>query len=212
MQHTVEQGEYLTLIAAEAGFRSSLTIWNDPQNEALRHERSNPQVLYPGDVVFVPDASDRVEMCATGRTHIFVAKREVLKLRFGLRDFDNRTVVGAAIVVQVGGIEQTLVTDSDGMVATEIDRRSRGGWLRVPLWGMEMDLALGYLDPVSEDSGWLARLINLGYYRGALDDAGEGASKLWSWALEEFQCDFSLPITGQPDSATQAQLLKLHGS
>ena len=53
--HVVAQGEYLSLIAARFGFRDPRVIWNHPDNAALRERRKNPNVLFPGDVLTIPE-------------------------------------------------------------------------------------------------------------------------------------------------------------
>ena len=44
------------------------------------------------------------------------------------------------------------------------------------------------------------------------DDQEGDAVFHWRWALEEFQYDNDLPITGEPDAATLAKLEETHGS
>ena len=57
--HTVKQGEYLSLIAAQYGFTNWQTIWNLPQNADLQKQRQNPNVLFPGDQVYVPNRENK---------------------------------------------------------------------------------------------------------------------------------------------------------
>jgi peptidoglycan hydrolase-like protein with peptidoglycan-binding domain len=67
---------------------------------------------------------------------------------------------------------------------------------------------IGHLDPHDEDSGWQARLVNLGYIPGTLDDITDDHFR---WAVEEFQCDHHLKVTGKLDDATRAKLKDSHG-
>ena len=53
--HTVQQCEYLSLIAKIYGFASYKTIWDHDGNADLREQRQNPNILLPGDLVFIPD-------------------------------------------------------------------------------------------------------------------------------------------------------------
>jgi LysM repeat protein len=50
--HVVVPGDYLTAIAYAAGVTVD-DIWNDPANAQLKELRSNPEMLAPGDVVYV---------------------------------------------------------------------------------------------------------------------------------------------------------------
>ncbi|MEJ7714115.1 MAG: peptidoglycan-binding domain-containing protein [Pyrinomonadaceae bacterium] len=69
-------------------------------------------------------------------------------------------------------------------------------------------IKIGYLDPVEEVSGQLARLINLGYYRGPSER--QGNAELLS-AIEEFQCENNLTVDGKCGPKTQAKLKEIHG-
>ena len=57
--YTVVQGDYVSRIAAQQGFAGYSKIWNHPNNAELKNLRQNPEVLYPGDVLFIPDREDR---------------------------------------------------------------------------------------------------------------------------------------------------------
>jgi peptidoglycan hydrolase-like protein with peptidoglycan-binding domain len=69
-------------------------------------------------------------------------------------------------------------------------------------------LQLGSLNPISEVSGLKARLANLGYYRGPIDENLDPDTQR---AISAFQAKQGLPVTGVADNATQAQLQKNHG-
>ena len=53
--HTVVQGEYLSGIAKKYGFSSHKKIWDHAQNAELKKQRQNPNVIFPGDQLFIPD-------------------------------------------------------------------------------------------------------------------------------------------------------------
>src|SRR5579872_3008995 len=53
--HVVSEGENLTLIARKYGLSSYRKIWNHPDNGDLREKRGTPDLLCPGDRVYVPD-------------------------------------------------------------------------------------------------------------------------------------------------------------
>lgn len=57
--HTVQTGETLLSIAHVEGFRSWETLWNHPENETLRSQRTDPDDLYIGDNVFIPDKAQK---------------------------------------------------------------------------------------------------------------------------------------------------------
>src|SRR5438045_657493 len=82
-QHEVSQGECMSSIAAQYGFLWK-TIWNDGENAELRGERPNPNLLYPGDVVFIPEKKIKEESCATETLHKFKRKGVPAKLKIRL--------------------------------------------------------------------------------------------------------------------------------
>ena len=53
-EHMVVAGDCILSIAEENGFQWK-TIWNHAANSKLKADRGDPNVLFPGDVVFVPD-------------------------------------------------------------------------------------------------------------------------------------------------------------
>jgi hypothetical protein len=71
-----------------------------------------------------------------------------------------------------------------------------------------MPVKIGHLDPLDEETGWKARLINLGYYEGCLADP-DGTR--FQYAIEEFQCDQDVKVSGKLDDSTKAKLKQVHG-
>jgi hypothetical protein len=54
--YTVQRGDSLSLIARRFHLPNWQTIYHHAQNAAFRQARPNPNLIYPGDVVFVPVA------------------------------------------------------------------------------------------------------------------------------------------------------------
>jgi hypothetical protein len=52
--YVIKQGDFLLLLAHKFGFDAD-TVWQDPSNADLSKLRSNPNVLAPGDVLYIPD-------------------------------------------------------------------------------------------------------------------------------------------------------------
>jgi hypothetical protein len=73
----------------------------------------------------------------------------------------------------------------------------------------ELQINLGHLDPVDVPSGVLKRLSNLGYDCGGatdLQDPGVCA------AIQAFQKQHKLTVSGEVDQATRDKLVEIHGS
>jgi hypothetical protein len=206
--HIVKQGEHLSGLAQRFGFRDYRTIWNDPGNDALRKLRKDPHVLRPGDSLFIPEKQAKVAPVATGNVHRFVVKTMPLRVRLVLKDFDSQPLANVACTLEIEGTRYPLTSDANGVIEQDITKTARNGVLRVPSFGLEWPVQIGSLDPVDSDLGWRARLINLGYYPGGLADTdGERLRH----AIEEFQCDHDLKVTGEADAATQSALVRVHG-
>lgn len=211
--HAVVQGEYLSMIAAQYGFRDYTVIWDHPNNAQLKQQRQNPNVLLPGDNLFIPDKGQKQESGATSRRHTFEVKQETLKLRLTLEDIYERPIASASCALFVEDQVFHLTTDGQGKIEQEIPLTAQKGALvinsdQTPFENEFFALKIGHLDPVDTISGQRARLNNLGYFAGDSDDPSDPA---FESAAEEFQCDHSLTVDGIVGPQTQAQLKKVHG-
>ena len=84
--HTVEQGECLSRIAAQYGFRDYQTIYNDPGNAELRQKRPDPNMLFPGDIIFIPDKARKDVAAETTKVHHFRVPGSQRFLRIRVED------------------------------------------------------------------------------------------------------------------------------
>jgi N-acetylmuramoyl-L-alanine amidase len=207
--HTIKQGEHLSKIAAQYGFFDYRTIWDHGSNAELKKKRVNPHALLPGDVLQIPDKTDKKVTRPTTAQHKFKIARAPLKLRLKLRDFDNEPIAGADCELEIEGKTIKLTTDGDGLIETDVEPTAESGRLVVPSLDVEIPVQIGPLDPHDEESGWLARLHNLGYGDDGLGASSEEARRA---DIEEFQCDYDLKVTGELDDATKAKLKDFHGS
>jgi N-acetylmuramoyl-L-alanine amidase len=207
MIHTVVQGEFLSSIAKKFGFRDYRTIWDDPQNAKLKKSRPDPNVLYPGDQLYIPDKEQKIESRATGAVHRFEVPDNRVTLRIALRDFDDRPIANTACELDIFGAVTKHTSNSEGMIERNIPPEPASGMLRIPDLAFELNIEVGHLDPPDEVSGYTARLTNLGY----LDPFIASDDDDLNVAIQEFQCDHKLPVTGEIDPATKARLAELHG-
>ncbi len=208
VSHIVKEGEHLAGIAAQYGFQNYETVWNDPSNAGLRTNRSNPHVLMPGDVVQIPDKQAKIEARATGKIHLFILSQKQIKFRLAIRDFDNRPIPNVPCQLTLSGATHSLTSNAEGIVEQIIPSDAADGVLKIPSLGIERAVRVGYLDPSEEDSGWAARLRNLGYWH---EEQASDDSRLQTNAVEEFQCDYGMRVTGILDDATKAKLKEIHG-
>ncbi len=207
--HVLKDGDHIHGISAANGFRRYLTVWQRPENADVRAARPNADTLLPGDRVTVPDLETRNEEGATEKRHKFVALRPRPLLRLRWLRFGRTPKQNWSTTLSASGAESALVTNADGEVALRIDPLATD--VRASSSNDEFLLKVGFLHPFDAESGWLARLHNLGYLPStettlATIDAIEVAS-----AIEEFQCDHSLVVNGKVDATFLAALRDAHG-
>jgi hypothetical protein len=209
--HIVKQGEHLSKIAHDYGFRDSNTIWNYPDNAGLKSKRKTPHILLPGDRLYIPDRNEKTETRPTDQLHHFIALGEKLQLNVKVKDVSDKPIANTPCDLQIGFTSYSLVTDSSGIIRHEIPRTTQTGRLVVHAADgeIQIEIRIGSLDPLEEESGQRARLNNLGYNAG---EPYSQDSQQFRSAVEEFQCDHQVrPITGVCDARTQARLKEVYG-
>lgn len=211
--HVVQQGEHLAGIAAEHGFSDPRTIFDHPDNAELKAERKDPNILFPGDVVVIPEREVREEEAATETRTRFTTSAPRLLLRVRVLDVSGNPVEGTAFLEggvmmgEDGEIREAPITASkkqDTISLPKSPPRERE---------IEFPLAIGELDPIKTPSGIRDRLNNLGYFAGF---SAVFETEQFKWAVEEFQCDHQkkhkLKVSGVPDKPTLRALAKEYGS
>jgi hypothetical protein len=207
IEHVVRQGECVASIAAEYGAPAK-KVWNAPENEDLRERRRSPNVLLPGDSVYIDDRDRKQEACATEQHHKFKKLGEPVYLRLHFLDLGEARA-GEKYVLKIDGRVIEGATDGDGKIEVVIPAEAEEAVLRLgeKARGEDYVLKLGELDPVTEPSGVQARLAHLGYDCG---DSGVMDEKTRR-AVREFQFEQALKM-GEIDDETRGELVKVHGS
>jgi N-acetylmuramoyl-L-alanine amidase len=208
--YEVQQGDCIESIAQEFGFFWQ-TLWNHGNNADLKRKRQDPNVLFEGDVVYVPDKTMKEESGATEQRHRFKRKGVPSEINIVLKDEKDRARANLPYTLDIDGQLFSGQTDSHGRIHHPIPPNSKGGKLIVGTAENkeEYELQLGYVDPVSEISGIQARLNNLGFDCGVIDGKLGPQTKD---AIRDFQANYKLTVTGEPDAATQQKLKEQHGS
>jgi hypothetical protein len=211
--YTVLQGDHLSKIAKDNGFTDYTVIWDHPNNADLKKERKNPNVLYPGDQVFIPGMEEKQESGATDKRHTYTVDKKTLKLVLFLEDIFEKPIAGAPCALLVGDQTFQLTTDGKGKIEQEVPLDAQDAFLvirgdQTPFANDVIPIKIGHLDPVNFISGQQARLNNLGYFAGVV--GGEDLPALQS-AIEEFQCDHGLLVDGICGPHTRDKLEKVHG-
>ena len=214
--HCVQQGECLSTIATRYGAGGWQALYDHPDNTDLRKTRPNPNILLPGDKVFVPEKGEpkRVD-CSTEMLHRFTVKIPRAGLRVVLEDPDEKPLAGKKYVIKIGEKEIQGVTGADGLIETEVPlnecNASLSAWLDAEDTNdpdFESELLIGHLDPVATVSGIQARLKNLGFHCDVDGVLGPQTNAAISRFREKngMAADVEDPI----DDALRDKLVELH--
>ena len=202
MDYTVQQGDCLSSI----GYKFKVPwkkIWDHGNNAALKQKRKSPDVLFPGDVLFIPEKTLKEENGATDQKHKFKKKLEKVWLRLRLLE-EDKPRKNLKYTLKIGNQEIEGTTDGDGKLEQKISPAEKEAWVKT-----EEDvyyLQLGNLDPTDENSGVEQRLQNLGFL--GLDKSAEKVSS----SVKDFKKKNSLGETDEVNEATRSKLLEKHGS
>ena len=207
INHQVKQGDCISSIAFENGFFPD-TIWNHPSNAELKKKRADPNVLLPGDMVFVPDKRPKEVSEPTNQVHKFRCKNtpEKFKLQL-LRDGEPRA--GEEYELEIEDLKFSGKTDSQGQLEQSIPPNAKNGKLLLANGEEVYQLRLGNLNPSNEITGAQGRLLNLGFYFGAID--GKMSDEL-EIAIQEFQFAHDIEPDGELNQATKDALEQAYGA
>lgn len=212
--HVVKQGECLYRIAKHYGFADWRTIYDHADNEAFRSKRPNPNVIYPGDELAIPDKDTKQLVLPTTTKHKLRVKRPRVMLRIKLEDELGQPLAGKQFELVFGQDLHEGSTDGDGVLEVKVRTSDELGELTV--WGSgdrqaerwSWQLRVGHLDPVEELVGVRERLNNLGFY---CTPTGQEPDDTLRFAVRGFQRQVGLEVTGEVDDATRGKLVQLHG-
>jgi hypothetical protein len=201
--YKVKQGDCISSISARHGLFWE-KVWNHPKNAKLKEKRKDPNVLYPGDVVFIPEKEKKEESGATEQRHRFKKKGTPAKLKIRLLRKDQpRANLPYRLKID-GEWRSEGETDGDGFVEASIPPCAKTAEIHLETPGQSVEVYtfnLGGLDPIDTDDGIRERLSCLGFRVG--DDMTR--------AIEAFQKKEGMNPTGQMDEATRTRLKERFG-
>lgn len=217
--HTVRQGEYLSSIAKKFGYRDWKTIYEHPQNHKLKERRPNPDILLPGDQIFIPDKQKKEESCNAGQSHRFKVTSSRNFLQIILKDDQGEPLANVAYTLKVAGQAKPYQasTDGSGLLKQEFPVGVESAELSLGELGLTWNLEVGHLDPVDEVvedkaiiTGVQARLNNLGFHCGKVDGILGPMTKEAIRRFQEVILERKNP-DGEPDKQTREALVREYG-
>lgn len=204
-KHIVSAGDSIPSLAHDNGHFWE-TLWDHPENAELKAKRKNPNILAPGDEVYIPPIRVKDFPGGTDQRHSFKRKGVPAKLKMQLFLMgEPRRNEPYTLVLDDEIIKGT--TDGDGNLEHFIKPNSRGGVLKLNGGKEEYPVRVGHLNPIDTISGIKQRLNNLGFYCG---DESDEETETFSQALIQFQGDQGLKQTGKVDDATRGKLESVH--
>ncbi len=215
--HIVQQGETLNRIAKKYNFVSYEKIYQHEKNAEFRELRPDPNIIFPGDEIFIPEKEDKMGMGSTNSKHTFrIKKPEVEKFRVKIGDSLGVPWVGKRVVLSIGNQNIDAPIGEDGVIEIDLPEGTEsGGELKFFMDAESsepshvFEVQLGHLDPVEELSGVQARCNALGFPCGVADGIMGQKTRA---GLELFQEAHDLEVDGVPGPKTKAKLKSVYGS
>lgn len=211
--YVVKQGDYLAKIAFEQGVELR-DIWNHTKNAALRASRGSPNLLHPGDVLFIPHAPDGLFDLRKGEVNRFVTMIPDVDLNVRFVHLDE---VLANTPCEVHGLPGhadlplEATTDAEGGLQLKVSPLLDSLTVRFPSRELDFPLRIGHLDPTEEISGINGRLANLGFVSWTYAHSRAGAEEVVPDAIRAFQRAHGIPPTGELDDQTREAIIRAHG-
>ncbi|HEY8559093.1 MAG TPA: peptidoglycan-binding domain-containing protein [Pyrinomonadaceae bacterium] len=208
LNYVVKQGECISSIAFEHGFFPD-TLWDHPDNARLKEKRKDPNILMPGDVVFIPDKRVKEVSEATDSVYKYKLKGVPAKMILRLL-YSDEPLKNEPYTLDVDGKITEGKTDNEGKVRISILPNAKKGKLTVGKDDRKIEyvLDLGWLDPIETIVGAKKRLHNLGYDVGKID---EKENEELERAIRLFESDHELEQTGRMSAATRRKLQEIYG-
>lgn len=166
--HIVQPGECVLSIAESLGVYWK-RIWEASENEELKARRSEPNILAPGDELYIPDRELREESAETEARHRYRVQRGV-ELRIRVHDMNGPRANQPYHLEAEGKIfkGETKKTDKDGLAVIRVPAALLRGILVLGKAEDEYEIFIGFMDPHDSVTGQHARLQNMGYHVGGV--------------------------------------------
>lgn len=212
-RYIIRQGDYLTKLAHRFGVDAD-SLWDHPENAELRARRPDRDQLHPGDVLHVPESNAPGLRVARGGSLVARGHVPEVEIRLALKDRAGAPIANVAF--QVEGVSANPIsgqTTGEGVAAFCVPVHVETCRL-VLSKGPTYVVRVGHMDPASEPSGALKRLVHLGYlpYGDAEDLDTEDGRDMFRCALRRLQEDAGLEPNGEWNTATKDALVARHGN
>lgn len=211
--HRAVTGDCFASIAQRFGFADYHVLYDHAQNAQIKRRRPNPNMLVPGDMVVIPDRTEREESRSTGNVHAFRAASLQVKLRIVIRDMADQPLASRPYTLSFNEETRTGTLDGTGLLDVTVPAQITTATLAVQPTDDSGDvrfqwtLDIGSLQPPDTVSGQQARLNNMGCAAGIED--GQIGSRTHA-GTRRFQHKASLDESGTINTETHDRLKTDH--
>jgi hypothetical protein len=170
--YVIRQGDHLAFLAHKFGFNAD-AVWNHPSNADLKNLRQAPNILWPTDILHIPDdlvTEPETHSLVMGQTNTFVSSA-VPTVTVTIQFTDPSLASQAFTVPELSDLSPNP-TGADGTATFDVPVTQRSFTIVFTASGVAFAFNVGYLDPVKTLSGVFQRLQNLGYI-----DRGTGGTQ-----------------------------------
>jgi hypothetical protein len=200
--HVVRTGDHLEQLASRYGFDAN-EVWNNPKHDGLRKQGRTAHLLCAGDLIYFPEPKRKWLPLEVGKVNNFTVKTPNITVSVA---FKGDKLANAKCVVHHLAPPNTFTTDGNGKLSFSAPVNVSVFDVEFPAVGYHQRLQVGHLDPPTERSGQVQRLQNLGYL-----PKGSDKGDAFTAAVERYQRDHSLTVTGEVDDATRGHLEGAYG-
>jgi len=159
--YIVRQGDYLAKLADRMGFDAD-EVWAHAKNQGLKDAGRTPEMLCPGDVLHVPEASCPLPV-ALGGHNLYAGEIRTVHIAVRFQD-EGRPLANERYLLAGAGEIIEGTTKDDGLVECDVPTTCAEVQVSFSAKGLTYFVKVGHLDPPETDSGLAQRLQNLGCY------------------------------------------------
>jgi hypothetical protein len=160
--YVICEGDYLLKLAFQYGFDAD-AVWNDEKNADLRAARQDHNILFPSDVLYIPDQIDKEpdhKDLAIGTTNAFVS--DVPTVPLSIRFTDAQFASQPCTIDELEALSG-LTTTGDGLLTFPVPVTMETATINFTELQISCVCHIGALDPIDSLSGMHQRLQNLGF-------------------------------------------------
>ncbi len=207
--HTKELFEWIGSIAAKHGHISWRRIYDDAKNATLKSKRPEPNLLVKGDRISIPPVEPKEESGATEITHVFEVKWPKDKFQVRLVDADMYLKAFGPIEYRLSICEHTStgkISTTGQVIELPLGLAEETG--EFDLGGYVLELKIGALEPADRVAGLQARITNLGFDPGPIDNLPGPKTER---GIKDFQAHYGVPVDGKHSAATMNKAKSVYG-